>query len=1302
MLCKTISDPTSITMMQAGVDSPPDLTTIAIKRLPNDVADIETFLDLYLLSHLGLSNCPKELVYNKASGVFKGVANIDLGSPEKAQQAIRELNNSKLCDSNISVSLCIEGYSPTPDKKVYLKELPDDFGNKEAYDLLSKYGTIVGIYPIPSHTDKDRLYSIWAVFLTEEEAKRAVEGINASRSEKQSIIAEFDKKVTAGKSEDSSDGNGNDVTGECSSSDSAEDKASDATAGQPEQLVEQLDEDATDQLDGVEPTPAKEQEKGDGAETTARPTPNASENSNSSQGDDRPNHVELSIVPIKQDASSQTQTVESGQSNGTIVPQGRVLDLDAMASDEERKEAIGGFLCGEHFNVIKPRKRLEKAVQVMKNSLDPRHMLENCIKIKKFKFYAQMAEDALRKQEWKIMQLPTESLDVAEELDLGSLPNKETQLEAIENWLYYEGLGSYPDDIMKRILRLLKTSLDIPELLRLCHNEEQFRLAILNAKIAFARGTNYAKFLETDAAMSLALKLNFDKKDTFVEWRKAIRESLTEEHKERYDPERLEKILDWIFNFLANPDDLRYLIGLQTIGFKQFDRAAFVAEIIVKAGRTSLTRDIYTSMTNLAKELELCDPSAYSRHRQVFHDYLYEKYQAQYGREKWKKSLDKIFASLDGPEGSYILFEMCVTDPKRLCVYASVAEIATAKGAKFPYKVVSDAVVGMLEQLKIDTLTTLDERRQALRNYLVQSWREKYAVEKLNKILDWIFLFHDKPADFYEFLETMASDSASLLACATVAEIAVDTGCSIPDRAFFDSMVKLVARLNLTEPDINAKQRKILYEQMLSRHKNQIDEARAKKLLDWLFGFFAESDDHSFLAWICFSMDKKFLAYRAVIEMLMEMECSYLYFDSFELMAKLALKLNLFEQGTFLKRMQVLRNHLVQQHKDRYDSKRLDEILSRTYDCYATPRDCHKILEFCTSDVKIFGAYATLADICIEKNYYHQFDRLPNPIVELIQKLQLDKKRKFDKKLQALRDHMYSQYENRYDCDRLDTVLDSLFNLVKNPRDFHKLLEICSADSKLFFAYGLAASAPAEDKSLFFKHELSETAITLVQQLNLDRLYNETDIMSALRQHLLKTYDGQLNKFDFSAFLGKRIVWQKKSDQNIALLNICAADPKTFHMYFSITWGLGADGASFYPITKSMEELFYQLNLDKIDVFKTWNSKLNEHLAKRYKDFGTSVPQGLSGVIERSSNSFANFYALLDMCSAEEERFEQYSVIVRKYLPDHYHRHYYHHNDQVWNQIVSDVRAADINKWQLVPPKGAVSQIVANTKNWGN
>lgn len=1297
MLCKTISDPTSITMMQAGVDSPPDLTTIAIKRLPNDVADIETFLDLYLLSHLGLSNCPKELVYNKASGVFKGVANIDLGSPEKAQQAIRELNNSKLCDSNISVSLCIEGYSPTPDRKVYLKGLPDGFGHKEAYDLLSKYGTIVGIFFIPSHTDKDRLYSIWALFLTEEEAKRAVEGINASRNEEQTIIAEFDKKVTTGNPEDSPGGNGNEATGDGSSSDFVEDKASDSTAGQSQQLVELLDEDATDQLDGAEPTPAKEQEK---ENNFPEPKDNATENSNPSQDDDRPNHTELSIVPIKQDASSQTQTVESGQSNGTIVSQRKVLDLDAMASDEERKEAIGDFLYEEHFDVIKPRKRLEKVVQVMKNSLDPHHMLENCIKTKKFKFYAQMAENALRKQEWKTIQLPTASLDVAEELDLGSLPDKEAQLDAIQDWLDCEGLGHYPDNIMKRILRSLKTSLDIPELLRLCHNEEQFRLAILNAKIAFARGTNYAKFLETDAAMSLALKLNFDKKDTFVEWRKALRDSLTEEHKERYDSERLEKILDWIFNFLPNPDDLRYLIGLQTVGFKQFDRAAFVAEIIVKAGKTSLSRDMYNSLSNLANELELCDPSAYSRHRQVFHDYLYEKYQAQYGRERWKVSLEKIFASLDSPEGSYILFEMCVTDPKRLCVYASVAEIATAKDTMFTYKVVSDAVIGMLGQLKIDTLTTLDERRQALRNYLVQSWREKYAIEKLNKILDWIFWFHDKPADFYELLETTASESASLLACATVAEIAVDTGCSIPDHAFFDSMVKLVARLNLTEPDINAKQRKILYEQMLSRHKNRIGEARLKKLLDWHFGFFAKPERLSFLAGICFSDDKKFLAYCAVIEMLMEMECSYLYLDSFELMAELALQLNLFEQGTFLKRMQVLRNHLVQQHKDRYDSKRLDEILSRMYDCYTTPRDFHKILQICTSDVKILGAYATLADVCIEKNYYYQFDRLPNSIVELIQKLQLDKKRKFDKKLQALRDHMYSQYENRYDCDRLDIALDSLVNLVKNPRDFNKLLEICSADSKLFFAYGLAASAPAEDKSLFFKHELSEAAITLVQQLNLDRLYNEADIMSALRQHLLKTYDGQLNKFDFSAFLGKRIVWQKKSDQNIALLNICAADPKTFHMYFSITWGLGIDGASFYPITTSMEELFYRLNLDKIDVFKTWKSKLNEHLAKRYKDFGTSVPQGLSGVIERSSNSFANFYALLDMCSAEKERFEQYSIIVKKYLPGHHH-HYYHHNDQAWNQIVNDVRAGDITAWQSVPQKSGVSQIVASTKNWG-
>lgn len=167
-------------------------TIICIGNLHWEVE--QEFLESYVRSLLNPPKCEIRLLCDKAPSA-KLRAFVDLGHYEKVQQAIREVNGNELYGERITVSLWSPPFSSTPDKQVHLRQFPEGATNSDVYDLLSEFGTIIGIKATyhDANNKRQQLHAACVTFLTVEQREYAIQMINCKRINENSLLASPDE-----------------------------------------------------------------------------------------------------------------------------------------------------------------------------------------------------------------------------------------------------------------------------------------------------------------------------------------------------------------------------------------------------------------------------------------------------------------------------------------------------------------------------------------------------------------------------------------------------------------------------------------------------------------------------------------------------------------------------------------------------------------------------------------------------------------------------------------------------------------------------------------------------------------------------------------------------------------------------------------------------------------------------------------------------------------------------------------------------------------------------------------------------
>lgn len=119
-----------------------------------------------------------------------------------------------------------------------------------------------------------------------------------------------------------------------------------------------------------------------------------------------------------------------------------LVTLSAFRKESSRKQAIKGMLLNFYEDTIKPRKRFEKTLDVLSDSLDPTHALKCFSDELRFLCYINMAETALERGQWTIFQLSIEELEFAIAQLISSMAHERRLREIREN-VYYEAIGHY-------------------------------------------------------------------------------------------------------------------------------------------------------------------------------------------------------------------------------------------------------------------------------------------------------------------------------------------------------------------------------------------------------------------------------------------------------------------------------------------------------------------------------------------------------------------------------------------------------------------------------------------------------------------------------------------------------------------------------------------------------------------------------------------------------------------------------------------------------------------------------------------
>lgn len=1033
-------------------------TTVLVRNLPKN-AD-EAFLERYFRSHLKPVRCDAKLVSHSLLAPAMKHAFIDLGAYEKVQQAVRELNGQDVDGQRILVSVAIRKFSVDPGKKVYLKKIPTDTTNADLYDLLSKFGTIVSIEPNYDRTDMHQLFSACAIYLSVKDAQHAIQMINLRRQHSQAITASPDIRYVPGSHDSGSlleQSEPYDSQGEPYEMESPPSRSSSRTSRivsfATENEVFGIDEagstaEATLEEQSLTGS-AEDQDTSPIAGSSTAPT----EDMTKKNGD----------LPQEAEQRGEVHVLESPVSNnGKNVAASSPLhgskpDLSSHATEDEKRRVVHDFLCDLYRNEVKPPKKLSKILQVLRDSLDPQHLLDNCIRKERFQLYIDLVEIALKEGKMKTIQLSEEVFASAEEMELATMSSMAEKLQTIRENLFYNQVDRYgklTDGILDKLLK----QLDIQTLFELCVDQNRFRLLACCAQMAMVRGDNLVQDMLPDSVADLILNFDLDKPGTEVpateEWKQAVRTHLMSLYEGHYNDETLCKILDKLFQSSALPTNKYDLLELCTNEKKS--RLLVFHAIVAMEKNTDVVQPHLSDYiveniifrNNLDKET---DKEAWN---QAIRSHLITLHEERYGGEKLNRILDKMFQSTALPTDVYDLLELC-TDEKRFRMWAFHAKVAILGKAEIVLPKQPTLVMNLIVQLSLDQLSGFIPWKLTLHDYLLRIHHKRYGATTVDSILKELINLDGTSIcdlDIHELLESCA-DADRFFVYAFAARLFKGRSRSYTQCYVSDALMKLNRQLVLDKLETIPNMKKVLREHLLNVHQGRILESQLARLLDKIFEDITEPKEFIGLFEVFFADADRICVYATIAEFAVEKGKKFTYevlFDSIMAQVKQLDLVNLTGAKLWMQKLQKHFDALYESFN--WTTQERENIIGRVFIAAITASGFYRILQM-TADKNRLQVYIYMSIIAKNGSRSFEIQALSDSAVNLALQLNLNNLDRVDLWEEALKGYLEKMHQEQYKSDRLNSIKNSLFNYPNSTSHFYRAIELCADKQKFMKEY---------------------------------------------------------------------------------------------------------------------------------------------------------------------------------------------------------------------------------------------------------
>lgn len=660
-----------------AVNSLPSRTTILAGNLPDNIDEEVLRFHFSVVLDTEVNNV--SLLHDKNTDTFRNAAYIDVGSYEKVQRAIREVNGSVLHGKRIMVSLAINPYTSPLEKSIVLKNLPKEYNAMNVYDLLKRYGEIVAIKVAHGDANKmDQNYA-FASFVTEEDAQNAIQGVNGRSSTNHRITAEpcqssvhRDQYISPGKRRVKRSG-----------SQFALDEAD--TQSSPSSLNISSSSAAPNDLG----TNAPEIDYGI---APGLPSPTGDE--------------DYEVAEAAHDLRLQ-------------------LGIDAITSLHRRKQVIWDHLYPLYAGKYDDQ-TLKRVLDILFRSLDVETLLEIAVDEDIFHMYAHDAEkigdgDAPGAV---VQPISRKALRLRRQLRWDTIASDEQRLVLLREYLRRRHRDNeHYTGCLDQVLDVLFRSFRTQEILELAADAKQFNMYAHDAMEIIPDETKQV-FLLPHAAVALRTKLDLDSFADIGDRKQAIGNYLFRRHVNQYTTRRV--LLCRILGALLGSLNVNALLKL-AVNPKLFP--SYAEEIVTLLHKERVRENpMSESAKILAEQLDLESKASPEEKKETVREHLRSTYENElYLRSDLQEILDILCRSLDVSE----LLELA-SGENLFRMYARDAEKALDNKQTMLYPVTLRALE-LRRQLNWDATADEDGRMERLREYL----REEYgAMSALFTMMD--------------------------------------------------------------------------------------------------------------------------------------------------------------------------------------------------------------------------------------------------------------------------------------------------------------------------------------------------------------------------------------------------------------------------------------------------------------------------------------------------------------------------------------------------------------------------------------
>lgn len=606
------------------------------------------------------------------------------------------------------------------------------------------------------------------------------------------------------------------------------------------------------------------------------------------------------------------------------------LYLPSFSNDKAKSNAIYDLSLTESQKEDSCWKASTEILKILVDSLDPHHLLECFTRGKETRLYLGLAQEAYEKKHRKIPQLTQVQLEVAQELDLASKTSHEKKLQTIREKLYKEAFRLFPPHFLNKILDIVLEHLTVPKLLELCIDETQFRLMAFYTRLSMAFNTGFVQPVLTKRAIDLVLQLRLDMSEGLEAWKRALID-----HVENKDQNiRVEANRPPIREALVKAcTSLKEFINLIEVCAdpQQFAMNAFITKCVLMKNSSFFHFPLSPEAKVFFKDTAFEEHPSFHHYITMLKKHLIATHSKRYGEERLEVAIDKILVDSSNTSGFMMLLEMCA-HPESFCVHMVVAEEAVDLGLSFSFRNVPDSVIRLVDELRLDELDTIDEWKDALKEYKLSSCKDEDDREELSQALNRMIYYGININDmqvfcFVDVLEMLADEERFPIDF-VVAKYTLEVGGFFTIGSVSKKMLKVVRKLQLDKLKSPEQWIRKLAERLFREHVKRYGDELMKSMSDKIL---YSSDSYSPIH-VLLDMVASPHRFRADVVFLKEAVAEeYTYFnylprssDEINLVQKLQL-----DQCAPGKWRRKLSKDLQKLMYDRYDSERSKQVMNR-------------------------------------------------------------------------------------------------------------------------------------------------------------------------------------------------------------------------------------------------------------------------------------------------------------------------------------------------------------------------------------